>query len=161
MSTDQMDNLLMKLEKGLSKTQKYLSALAPDQWRQVIYPEPYPWTLRDLLAHFVSAEERLLVLAKDFASGGGGVPPDFDFNEFNRQELECMAGLSSQALLSSLTAARHATLDWVRTLDESHLQRLGAHPVLGEIDLETMIKSIYGHQLLHMRDVIAKFGSGK
>jgi len=47
-------------------------------------------------------------------------------------------------------------LNWARTLDDTHLDRIGPHPVLGEISLETMPVSIYGHQLFHMRKAQAK-----
>jgi len=35
-----------------------------------VYAEPYPWTVRDLVAHFVSAEELLLRLMQDVAQAG-------------------------------------------------------------------------------------------
>ncbi len=56
-------------------------------------------------------------------------------------------------MLLALAKARQVTLEWVRTLDDSQLDRIGRHPVLGEVTLETIITAIYGHQLLHMRDL--------
>jgi len=56
-------------------------------------------------------------------------------------------------LLAGLDAARGRTLNWVRTLSEGQLDLLGRHPALGQVTLETMITAIYGHQLLHMRDL--------
>jgi len=45
-------------------------------------------------------------------------------------------------------------VEWVRTLAEADLDRVGRHPALGMVSLETMLTAIYGHQLLHMRDLM-------
>ena len=113
------------------------------------------------MAHFVSSEERFLLLARDIAAGGEGAPEEFDFDRFNKEELERLAGFSKEELLSRLSEARGATLAWVRSLEENQLRQGGRHPVLGDVDLEMMITSIYGHQLLHMRDVMSAFGLKK
>jgi len=156
----QIESLTARLQKGLAKTQQILGPLSPAQWQSAIYEEPRRWSIRDLLAHFVSAEEQLLLLAKQVAAGGGGVSLDFDFDAYNQEEQKRLAGLSPEELMSMLSTARQATLQWVQSLDEAHLQRSGRHPALGDVDLETMITAIYGHQLLHMRDVMAKLRPG-
>jgi uncharacterized damage-inducible protein DinB len=147
-----VEALIAKLEKGGRKTYEVLSELAPAQWRQVVYAEPYPWSVRDVLAHFVSSEGWLQRLAQDVASGGAGAPEGLDYNAVNAQDYKRLADRSPQELLEALVAARQATLDWVRTLEEADLDRMGRHPSLGQVSLETMLTAIYGHQLLHMRD---------
>jgi hypothetical protein len=37
---------------------------------------------------------------------------------------------------------------------------MGRHPALGQISVETMILAIYGHQLMHMRDLGKQLGDG-
>ena len=152
MAEARIDALIARLEKGRSKTQEALAGLSPEQWQTVLYLEP-PWTVRDLLAHFVSSEERLLELAQDVAAGGAGAPEGFDFDAFNAEETARLAGQPAEVLLAALDAARGRTVDWTRTLSESQLDLPGRHPALGQITLETMITAIYGHQLLHMRDL--------
>ncbi len=153
MTSSRLDEIIIKLEKGARKTNEILGALTSEQWQRVVYNEPTPWTMRDLLAHFVSAEENLLKLAQDIAAGGAGAPDGFDYDAFNAQEQVRLRDRSPQELLRALNVARQATLDWVRTLDDVQLDRVGQHPALGEISLETLLVSIYGHQLFHMRDV--------
>ena len=58
-----------------------------------------------------------------------------------------------QDLLEALAHIRQETLEWLRALDDDRLDLVGRHPALGEVSLETMILAIYGHQLLHMRDL--------
>lgn len=153
MTTARVDALLAKLEKGHRKTLEIFGALTPEQWASVVYDDPHVWRVRELLAHFVSSEEALLKVAQDVAAGGPGAPPDFDYDVFNAQEQERLKGQSPRELLAALDRARQATLAWVGTLDDGALDRVGRHPALGDVTLETMITAIYGHQLYHMQDL--------
>jgi len=156
--SERVDTLVGKLEKGGAKTTAVFGGLGEAQWQLVVYAEPYPWTVRDLLAHFCSAEVSLLELVQDVADGGPGAPQGFDYNAFNAQEQKCLAGWTAPELLEALGAARGRTVDWVRTLQDADLDRAGRHPALGPVSVEIMITAIYGHQLLHMRDLLALLG---
>jgi hypothetical protein len=143
-----------RLRKGATKTVEILSSLTDDQWKTVLYEEPYPWTVRDLSAHFLSSEVGLLRIMQDIAAKGPGAPEGFNYNEFNAQEQARLAGLPPRQLLADLVTAREATIAWVAGLSDADLDRVGHHPALGQINLETFITAIYGHQLMHMRDLL-------
>jgi hypothetical protein len=159
MPTPRVESLLSKLEKGRLKTRQTLTSLTPDQWARIIYAEPLAWNMRDLAAHFLSSEENLLELAQDVASGGQGAPAGFDYDAFNAEEQQRLQNKSPEELLGALDEARRATLEWVRTLEDARLDQLGRHPALGEVTLETMLTAIYGHQLLHMRDLQSRLNN--
>jgi hypothetical protein len=114
--------------------------------------------VRGLLAHFVSAEAGLLRVAQDIAAGGPGAPEGFDYDAFNASEQERLAHLPREQLLADLLAARQVTLTWVEGLEEAALDRTGCHPALGETSVEAFINTIYGHQLMHMRDLMQVLG---
>ena len=152
MAETRVDALVARLDRGGRKTHEILAGLTPDQWQATVYPDPR-WTVRDLLAHFVSSEERLLELCQDVAAGGTGAPEGFDFDAFNAEEQVRLADRSPAMLLAALDAARRRTLDWTGALTDSQLDLVGRHPALGQISLEMMITAIYGHQLMHMRDL--------
>jgi len=147
------DDLVARLDKGARKTDEFFARLTEEQSGRVIYAEPGVWTVRDVLAHFLSAEVALLRLAQDIVAGGPGAPPAFDYDAFNMQEHARLAGLSPEALRSALTAARAATLAWLSNLTDQDLDRVGRHPALGEINLEMFVNAMYGHQLMHIRDL--------
>lgn len=153
MPDTRVEVLVTKLEKGHRKTLEIFESMDPSAWQKIVYESPHRWTLRDLLAHFVSTEENLLIMAQDVAKGGKGALPGFDFDAFNAIEQKRLKDYTHQELLAALCNARQATLDWVRTLKENQLNNIGRHPALGEVNLETIIIAIYGHQLLHMKDV--------
>jgi hypothetical protein len=152
MSKPRLEALIARLEKGRQKSNEIFQ-LEPEQWQEVVYAEPYPWTVRDLLAHFLSAEEGMLRIAQDVVHGGEGAPEGFDYEAFNAEEQQRLAGRTPAQLLEQLNAARQTTLDWMRTLEKEDLDRVGRHPALGQINLETLLTAIYGHQLLHVRDL--------
>jgi hypothetical protein len=158
MTNPRADALAARLEKGRQKTFEIFSALTPEQWQQSLYEEP-TWQVRNLLAHFVSAERQLLALARDVAGGGPGASPDLDIDRFNAAEQRRLDGQSPSSLLDLLDRERRQTINWIRTLDAVQLDRTGRHPVLGDVNVETMITAIYGHQLIHMRDLSRLFGS--
>lgn len=147
-------HLVARLEKGMERTRETFDNLNSTQLESVCYAEPYPWTVRDLLAHFLSAEEGLVMAAQDIVAGGKGAPEGFDYEAFNASEWERLADRSPQQLMADLTAARQRTIAWVRGLDDEDLDRVGRHPALGEIDVETFLNVIYGHQLLHVREML-------
>jgi hypothetical protein len=152
MSNPRLDGLIAKLEKGHLKTREFFDNITPEQWRLTVYGEP-DWTGHNLLAHFVSAEQNLLELSQNVAAGGSGAPEGISINEFNAQEQDRLRGKSTHDLLDALDRSRQRTVDWACTLRDEQLDKKGRHPALGEISVEAMLTAIYGHQILHMRDI--------
>ncbi len=152
------EELATKLEKGRQKTFEILNGLTLEQWQTPLYDQP-TWKVCNLLAHFVSAERQLLALAQSVAGGGLGTPPDFDINRFNAGEQNKLEGQLPQDLLALLDQARRQTIEWIRTLGDDELDKIGGHPALGDVNVETMIRAIYGHQLIHMRELSKRLGS--
>ena len=156
MPEPRVQELIVKLERGMQKTEQRFRSLPPEKWSITVYDGSPPWTARSLLAHFASSEVALLAMAKNVASGGPGAPEGFDFDAFNAEEQIRLASRTAEELLGDLISARDALLSWLRALPESALDCQGRHPALGTVSLETMITAIYGHQLLHMRDLAAR-----
>jgi len=121
-------------------------------WSYPLYSAP-DWCAHNVLAHFVSAEVHLLELSQNVVANGPGAPEGFDINRFNSQEQLRLKGKPISELLGELDSTRKQTIDWVRTLEDSDLDKIGRHPALGVVSVEAMITAIYGHQILHMRDL--------
>ena len=150
---NRVNDLVVRLTKGAGKTAQILGSLSDGQWQTALYTEPMAWTARDMAAHFLSSEVALLQVMQDVASGGPGAPENFDYDAFNSEEQIRLGGPSPSCLLTDLAEARAATIAWVSKLDDSDLDRHGRHPALGDVTLEVFINAIYGHQLMHMRDL--------
>jgi hypothetical protein len=150
-----VNSLVNRLRKGGDKTLETLRSLSGAQWQSVLYEEPYPWTVRDMTAHLLSAEKGLRRIAQNVAGGGPGAPQGFDYDSHNAEELVRLASMSPKKLLAGLADAREATIAWVSELDEAVLDRRGHHPALGEVTLEAIVNAFHGHQLMHIRDLKA------
>jgi hypothetical protein len=153
-----VNDIVARLEKGMVKTREKFGSLSAEGWRALVYDGPPPWTARDLAAHFYSAEVGLLLMARDVAVGGQGAPEGFDFDCFNAQEQQRLAGMAPQEVLASLAQARAETIEFARALTEEQLDLVGRHPALGMVSIEVMLTAIYGHQLMHMREALARLG---
>ncbi len=153
MGGPRVETLVARLEKGGQRTQEILGGLTPQEWELVVYDDPDPWTIRDILAHFVSSEEYLRAMAQDVASGGKGASEMLDLNAVNAAEQERLEERPATELLADLKAERDRTLAWVRSLDDEALDLEGKHPALGYANVEGFINAIYGHHILHMREV--------
>jgi hypothetical protein len=148
-----IDGLRARLRKGAGRAKLALGELTDEDWGEVLYAGPPAWTVRDLVAHLLSAEDGLRRVGQDVAAGGAGAPPGLGYDAINAAEQERLAGIPGTLLVSDLVASREATIAWVATLSEGDLDRMGRHPALGEITLETHIQAIYGHALMHLRDL--------
>ena len=117
------------------------------------YDEGETWTVRSLLAHFVMSEKTLFNLFARIQAGGAGVPENFSIDSYNAAHQEQTKEQSAQALLAQLKATRAGLIDWVATLSADDLEKIGRHPFFGVTTLSEMIKMIYRHNQIHMRDL--------
>jgi hypothetical protein len=152
LTSSRSEILVQKLEKGLRNTLLFFSNFQVEEWDQVIYPDPV-WTVRSILVHFLSAEQELFHLAQNVAEGGSGVSDGFDIHAFNQSAQEKQNDQDPSNLLSALASARQHTILWVSSLPDDQLDRIGRHPALGEINVEAMLNAIWGHHLLHIREI--------
>ena len=127
--------------------------LTPAQWNQIIYTENATWTIRSVLAHFVTAERGFLELFRNMLEGGSGVGPDFDIDRFNASQQEKTKTLSSDELLLNFKLTRKEMIAFVSGLKDGDLLLTGRHPFLGQTSLAEMIKMIYRHNQIHIRDM--------
>ncbi len=148
--------IVARLEKGIAKTLERFSAVEADTWQAAVYEGPPRWTARDLAAHFYSSEVHLLLMARNVADGGEGAPEEFDYDAFNAQEQQRLAGMTCAEVLTRLAEARRETIEFASALSEDQLDRVGRHPALGMVSLEIMLTAMYGHQLMHVREAMAR-----
>lgn len=129
------------------------TALTGDQWQQVVYTESAEWKVRDVLAHFVSVEKSILKLFENIRDGGEGASEDFSVDRFNAEQVAKLADMSPFDLLAQFKASRAQMIAWVSSLSESDLQKKGRHPFLGVTTMGEMIKMVYRHNQIHLRDL--------
>ena len=144
--------LAERLKKEGEKVLDYFSALMEDQWSTEVYTEGDVWTIRNVLAHFVTSERGLLKLFERIRDGGPGAAEDFSINHYNARQQEKTRDLPPQELLKQYGEVRAASVAWVAGLSQEDLAIEGRHPFLGQVQLVEMLKMLYLHNQIHFRD---------
>lgn len=151
--TQTCESLFKRLEQDGEKTVAFFNSLSADQWHLPVYNMETEWKVRDVLAHFVSAEASFFELIKDIQAGGSGASEYFDIEAFNQQEVKSLRTATPEHLLVQFQRLRKKTVDLGLGMLPSDLLRVGRHPFLGEASLSDIIKLVYRHNQIHLRDL--------
>ncbi|MCC7118967.1 MAG: DinB family protein [Anaerolineales bacterium] len=149
----EINDLAEKLKSEGEKTVRFFSELPAEQWGLQIYTEGELWTLRDVLAHFVTAERGLVKLFEQIRTGGAGAAEDFSIDRYNAAQQQKVKALTPAELLTQYQAVRADSIQWTSGLKDEELEFTGRHPFLGVTTLREMIKLLYVHNQTHCRDI--------
>jgi len=146
------EKLARRLENEGAKVIETFNALTDEQWRVEVYTEGQTWTIRHVLAHFVTSERGLLKLFKSIREGGLGASEDFSIDYYNARQQKKTKDLTPRELLEQYSEVRADSVKWVSRLSEEDLAIEGRHPFLGQVPLVEMLKMLYLHNQIHFRD---------
>jgi uncharacterized damage-inducible protein DinB len=144
--------LAERLRKEGEKVVDYFTPLTDEQWKAEVYTEGATWTVRNVLAHFVTSERGLLKLFQTIREGGPGAAEDFSIDHYNARQQEKTKDLLPSELLEQFVEVRANTVKWVSDLSNEDLAMEGRHPFMGQTQLVEMLKMLYLHNQLHFRD---------
>ena len=159
--SNRQDLIVKRLTEEGQKTASYFAGLAAAELEQQVYVTGPTWRVRDILAHFVSAEQTLKFYGMQIMGGGPGAPEDFIIDEFNAIQVNGLRAAEPSDLVQRFVEARAATVELVRGMVDSDLDRIGRHPWFGNVPLEQMLKLVYRHNMLHERDVRRALETGQ
>ena len=145
--------LAERLKKEGERVVAYFSSLTDAQWNTEVYSEGATWTIRNVLAHFVTSERGLLRLFDRIRGGGPGAAEDFSIDYYNARQQEKTRNLVPEELLKQYVEVRADMVEWVSRLSQEDLSVEGRHPFLGQVPLVEMVKMIYLHNQIHFRDI--------
>jgi uncharacterized damage-inducible protein DinB len=151
-----MSEIVELAEKLKSEGDKFIaifSALTDEQWKSEVYTEGETWTIRNVLAHFVTSERGLVKLFEQIRAGGAGSPDDFSIDRYNASQQQKTKDFTPAELLVQYKEVRANSIAWVLGLKDEELEIKGRHPFLGETVIREMIKMLYLHNQLHYRDL--------
>jgi hypothetical protein len=135
------------------KTIAFFNSLSEDQWELPVYTEGSTWKVREVLAHYMTAERGFLGLFRDILVGGTGAGEDFDIDRFNASQQKKVQDLSHHDLIQRFQSTRMEMIALVSSLSDSDLLKQGRHPFLGLTSLGDMVKMVYRHNQIHYRDI--------
>lgn len=145
--------LAQKLQSEGQRLFDFFDTLTEEEWTKEVYTEGTAWTVRNVLAHLVTAERGFVKLFEQIRQGGAGASEDFSIDRYNASQQEKTRDWTPEQLLENYRAVRAEMVAWVSSLDEDDLEKTGRHPFLGQTTLREMIKMVYLHNQLHYRDI--------
>jgi hypothetical protein len=154
---DELERIQSRLESEQTRIVNYFQSLGDREWNQQIYTTGSKWTARHVLAHFVSAERAFVVLLQVILAGGEGTPPNFDIDDFNENEVSKYDTGQLHELMEQFVAAREQVIALARLMKPEDLELSGRHPWFGETSIGDMLKLVYRHNMIHLRDLRRAF----
>ena len=151
--TDRRTTIRAALERDLETTVAFFRGLTTEQLDMQVYQDGAQWTVKEILAHFITIERSMQWLFKDILTGGPGSPRDFDVDRFNLTQPKKFSGKSLEELIAVFRDVRGATCALVEGMREDDLDREGWHAFHGHDTLERFIRWAYEHSRLHLEDV--------
>jgi hypothetical protein len=151
-----MSEITELAEKLKSEGEKFVgifSGLADEQWNVEVYTEGATWTIRNVLAHFVTSERGLVKLFESIRQGGTGAADDFSIDRYNEAQQQRTKQFTPAELLEQYKSVRANSIEWVSNLKESDLEITGRHPFLDVTTIREMVKMLYLHNQIHYRDL--------
>ncbi|HXD10982.1 MAG TPA: maleylpyruvate isomerase N-terminal domain-containing protein [Anaerolineales bacterium] len=149
----ELNELADKLSSEGERFYALFAGLSDEQWIAEVYTEGETWTLRNVLAHFVTSERGLVKLFERIRQTGEGSPDDFSIDRYNAAQQQKSRDLSPQDLLEQYKAVRADSVAWTLSIAEPDLEKQGRHPFLGMTTIREMIKMLYIHNMTHYRDM--------
>jgi hypothetical protein len=150
---DRRKEIGTELEKGMTETIAFFSALTPQQLETTVYEDDVKWTALQILAHLATIESSMHWLFKDILAGGAGSPPDFDLDRFNYNQVKKLDDQTVDELLERFKTVRLETITIVDQMTEADLDREGRHAFHGHGKLERFIRWAAEHADLHIADI--------
>ena len=145
--------LAEKLKSEGEKSMTFFAGLTEEQWKIEVYTEGAVWTIRNTLAHLMTAERAFVKLFENIRQSGSGVSEDFVIDRYNASQQRRTKDLGPEELLEQYKAVRAEMVDWVSGISDSDLEKTGRHPFLGITTLREMVKMVYIHNQIHYRDL--------
>src|SRR5512140_1917529 len=126
----EVTELAEKLKSEGERFALIFAGLTEEQWQKEVYTEGATWTIRSVLAHFVTAERALLKLFENIRQGGEGAAADFSIDRYNAAMQARTREATPPELLEQYQAIRAESIAWTLGLLETDLDRQGRHPFL-------------------------------
>ena len=147
------NELAGKLRSEGEKFYTFFEGLTDNQWTIEVYTEGTVWSIRSILAHFMTTERAFISLFTEILDGGVGVTEDFIIDRYNASQQRKTKEMGRKELLGQYKLMREEMIKFVFNLTDTDLEKIGRHPYLGMTTLREMIKMIYIHNQIHFRDI--------
>lgn len=149
----ELNHIRRRLKDEGEKTVAFFKALSPQDWSRQIYSTGSGWQIKDILAHFISAEKAYQRYLLEVLEGGLGAPKDMDIDQFNESDVPTYAKMSKVDLLDNYQQTRQETIQFTHQMDEDDLSKVAIHPWFDKKEVGWYLKLLYRHNTMHRMDI--------
>jgi hypothetical protein len=148
-----LEHIRRRLINEGQKTSEFFEALAPQDRERQIYATGSGWRVKEILAHFISAERAYQRYLGEVLAGGFGPPDDLDIDQFNEADVSTFANIPFESLLDTYRQTRFDTVQFTYQMNEDDLQKVANHPWFDEKEIGWYLKLLYRHNTMHRMDI--------
>ena len=126
-----------------------LQTLGPERAEQP--PAPGKWSAREILCHLADCEIVFAFRLRQALAEEHHVIQPFDQDRFAAS----YRAYDAQSALAVLTAVRQWNIALIRTVGPDSLSKKLTHPERGEMTFQTVVETMSGHDINHLRQIEA------
>jgi uncharacterized damage-inducible protein DinB len=126
-----------------------LQTLGPERAEQP--PAPGKWSAREILCHLADCEIVFAFRLRQALAEEHHVIQPFDQDRFAAS----YRAYDAQSALAVLTAVRQWNIALIRTVGPDSLSKKLTHPERGEMTVQTVVETMSGHDINHLRQIEA------
>lgn len=150
----ELESIAQKLAEARAALAQTLDPLTDEQASHVMVTRD--WTVKDVVAHLAGAEQGMFGIAQRMARGEDPqLRADYDNDYYNARQVAKRKELPLKEIRAELDGTRGELLAWLGGLTNSQIDRMGQHPLAGEITLKELMVVIYSHAMTHRNEIAA------
>jgi hypothetical protein len=158
--SDRKQAIRQHLETTRSALMSTLSAVGAADWDRPVASSDGAWTVKQALAHLVSAESGQLGTGQRMLAGEAKLGEGFSLDIWNQRQVAKRKDQTPESLLDEISASRQKLLAWIDGLAESDLDQSGQHGAGDVITVEHLCYRIGKHEATHAVEIKRALDSG-
>jgi len=152
------DSILVYLQECQEKLLNVLNSLSQEQWEQQIQDEDQLWTVRQIVAHLVSAQKGMSTQIVNISQDKNLVPEDFDLNRWNQSQVKKSVERTPHELMTALQEDFERLKETVKHFTDAELDKRGRHGSLRIMSVEEIARTVGEHDVDHATIIAEKLG---
>ena len=160
MMLKELEQIAAKLNEACAMLNHALDQVTDEQ--NVQLPMNPEWSVKDTMAHLISAKRGMTRLAQRFAAGEDPqLPDDYNNDTYNARQIAKRKAMSFADLRVEMDTAHKELVALLDGVTAQQLDLCGEHPLAGEIPLKDLLVVIYNHETQHCKEITEAIRASK
>ncbi len=148
----ELDPIVDQLNMPRRMLRQALAGLNDEQLQEKM-PD-YDWSIKDALAHLAGNEALMTEVLVNIATGKDESEREFDNEAENAAQVARGKHMTAAEIWRELDENRRKLREFLDSLTPAQLERHGAHPYQGKMNVREFLVVLYTHEATHVRDIV-------